>query len=535
VSTRRPAAWLDTAVFYEIYPQSFYDSNGDGIGDLPGITAKLDYIRQLGCDALWLNPCFLSPFGDAGYDVADFYSVAPRYGTNADLRALLDAAHARGLRVCLDLVAGHTSVDHPWFRASCRTEPNRYSNWYIWTNSPWRLGDGYNNLIRGYAERPGCYLPNYFWFQPALNYGFARCDAPWQLPVDHPDVQAVRAELQNNMRFWLDQGVDGFRVDMAMSLVKNDDGWVETTKLWREVRAMLDRDYPGTVLIAEWSSPRHAVAAGFDTDFLLSHGGLYGSVLHFDCEDRVRGVPLRRANFFRRDGAGDIAPFIAEFQEHASAIGEQGYISLISGNHDIYRLALDRDRDELAVCFAFLLTMPGVPFIYYGDEIGMDYHRDLVSKEGGYERTGARTPMQWSDGPTAGFSTAPAEQLYLPVDLRPDRPTVAAQTGVSDSLLEAVRRLIALRRAHPALCAGGSFAPVYAHSGQYPLVYLRERDEERILVALNPAGRPVTVELELAGRVAPLQAERTELAAGASGLRLAMDPVSYGVFALAPA
>lgn len=529
--------WLSDAVFYQVYPQSFFDANGDGIGDIPGIIEKLEYFRYLGCNALWLNPCFVSPFQDAGYDVADYTRVAPRYGTNDDLRRLFAAAGALGIRVCLDLVAGHTSVQHPWFIESCRAAPNKYTNWYIWTDTPWRLGHGYNNLIRGYAERPGSYMPNYFWFQPALNYGFARRDPAcrWQLPVDHPDVLAVRAEVKRIVRFWLDLGAAGFRVDMAMSLVKEDEGWQATSAFWREVRAMLDAEYPEAVLLAEWSSPAHAIAAGFHGDFLLSCGGQYGSVLHFDCEDRVAGREPQRHSYFRRAGRGDIGPFLAEYLRHWEAIRGRGHILLYSGNHDIYRVALDRDADELAVIFAFLLTMPGVPFIYYGDEIGMDYRRGLVSKEGGYERTGSRTPMQWGPGPAAGFSTAAPEQLYLPVDPRPDRPTVAGQRGVPGTLLETVRALIALRRAHPALQADGDFRRLHAGPERYPLVYERSAAGERILVALNPAAEPVTT---LVAPPVPAAGLRVLAARGATlrpagrRLSLALDGVGYGVFQL---
>ncbi len=272
---KRPTpSWLANAVFYEIYPQSFYDTNGDGIGDLPGVIEKLDYIAELGCTAIWLNPCFVSPFGDAGYDVADFYRVAPRYGTNDDLVHLFREAHRRGIKVCLDLVAGHTSAEHPWFKESCRHERNKYSNWYVWTDSIWDKGTPDMPMINGFAQRDGNFLANFFYFQPALNYGFAQPDParPWQLPVDHPDVCAVREELKKIIRYWLDLGADGFRVDMAMSLVKKDPGLVETMKLWREVREMFDRDYPNAALMSEWSNPEKAILAGFHVDFMLAFG-----------------------------------------------------------------------------------------------------------------------------------------------------------------------------------------------------------------------------------------------------------------------
>ena len=156
--------WLEDAIFYEIYPQSFYDSNGDGIGDIPGITAKLDYIRELGCNALWLNPCFLSPFGDAGYDVADYCLVAPRYGTNDDLIELFRAAHAKGMHVLLDLVPGHTSVEHRWFKESCKAEKNPYSGRYIWTNAVWddvARYEGIAGSLRGISERDGSVAVNF--------------------------------------------------------------------------------------------------------------------------------------------------------------------------------------------------------------------------------------------------------------------------------------------------------------------------------------------------------------------------------------
>jgi len=163
--SKRPR-WLQDAVFYQIYPQSFKDSNGDGIGDLPGIQAKLDYLAWLGINAIWISPCFVSPFQDAGYDVADYCKVAPRYGTNADLRRLVRAAHRRGIRVCLDLVPGHTSLEHPWFKASCRPARNAYSDRYIWTNSGW-CGAANLESIRGYADRDGAYVTNFFYCQPA--------------------------------------------------------------------------------------------------------------------------------------------------------------------------------------------------------------------------------------------------------------------------------------------------------------------------------------------------------------------------------
>ena len=238
------ASWLKDAVFYEIYPQSFYDTNGDGIGDINGIIGKLNYIWDLGCNALWINPCFDSPFKDAGYDVRDYKNVAPRYGTNNDLYRLFGEAHRRGIRVLLDLVPGHTSEEHAWFRESQRADKNEYSNRYIWTDFCFRGADGLP-YIGGESERSGTYILNFFKCQPALNYGFLKPTENWQLPVDHPEAIATREAMKDVMRFWLDHGCDGFRVDMAASLVKHDDEQKSgTSAIWRNVREMLDREYP---------------------------------------------------------------------------------------------------------------------------------------------------------------------------------------------------------------------------------------------------------------------------------------------------
>ena len=183
--------WLKTAVFYEIYPQSFKDSDGDGIGDLRGIIEKLDYIRELGCNAIWMNPCYDSPFKDAGYDVRDYKKVAGRYGTLEDLRSLFEQVHARGMHILMDLVPGHTSEEHSWFALSSKKEPNEYSGRYIWTDCWFKRADGFP-YIAGECERNGAYILNYFKCQPALNYCFLNPQESWQKPLDHPDCMATR-------------------------------------------------------------------------------------------------------------------------------------------------------------------------------------------------------------------------------------------------------------------------------------------------------------------------------------------------------
>jgi maltose alpha-D-glucosyltransferase/alpha-amylase len=468
--------WLRDTVFYEVYPQSFCDSNGDGIGDLRGITEKLDYIKGLGCGAVWINPCFDSPFRDAGYDVRDYKKVAPRYGTNTDLLRLFEEAHRRGMHILLDLVPGHTSEEHPWFRMSQRAERNEYSNRYIWTDG-WYARPASLPFIAGEAEREAGYAVNFFKCQPALNYGFLKPEEPWQLPMDHPDCIATRAAMKEVMRFWLDRGCDGFRVDMASSLVKNDDARKSgTCAIWREIRRMLDADYPEAALIAEWSRPQLSLPAGFHCDFYLNSGDNgYGSLLR----DYERSADGTDHSYFRRDSDGDILRFLPRYEADYLATKDIGYISLITCNHDTRRPRNSLTPEELKLAYAFLFTMPGVPFLYYGDEIGMRYQK-LPTYEGGYFRTGSRTPMQWGGGKNLGFSAA--DRTYLPVDRAPDAPTVEAQEKDPDSLLNFTRRLLALRRAHPDLQADGGFSVLAARRGSRLFAYRRGG----LVLAVNP-------------------------------------------------
>jgi len=527
--------WLSSAVFYQIYPQSFYDGNGDGIGDISGITAKLDYLQYLGCDAVWINPCFASPFYDAGYDVSDYYKVAARYGTNADLKRLFREAAKRGIRICLDLVPGHTSIEHPWFKQSCRAEKNKYSDYYIWTDDWTKGGTSGLDAIRGFGQRNGNYINNFFWSQPALNYGFAEPDPtqPWQLPIDHPGCRAVRGEMIKVMRYWLDMGASGFRVDMASSLIKNDPGKKRTSELWQEVRAMLDNDYPEAVLISEWSDPKTAIKAGFHVDFILGWNNTGYTSLFRQEKDRDTNPDTNGHSFFDKQGKGNIETFIKAYLEHYRRVKRRGYISLVTGNHDLPRISIRRTQKELELVFAFILTMPGVPFIYYGDEIGMKYLKELPCKEGGYIRSGSRTPMQWNFGKNAGFSRAPAGRLYLPIDKSKNRHSVQAQQYNSNSLLNKVRRLINLRRRHRALGADGGFVPIYAQPKKYPFVYLRCRGREKILIAINPSKRNVKATfpsdkchtIELLTRCCDVSlSQKNHL------FLLKMGPISYAIF-----
>ncbi|HVZ79796.1 MAG TPA: alpha-amylase family glycosyl hydrolase [bacterium] len=517
----RPPSWLENALFYQVYPQSYYDSNGDGIGDLPGLTRKLDYIRSMGFNALWINPCFVSPFQDAGYDVADFYRIAPRYGTNADAKRLFAEARKRGIRVCLDLVPGHTSIDHPWFRMASRAGRNRYSDRYVWADGHSEIHEPGLNLIRGLAERSVGYAANYYYSQPSLNYGFAHPDPkkPWQQGVDHPGPKATAAEMLRIMLFWMKLGASGFRVDMAGSLVKGDPDGQATIRLWRKLSGALKRRYPEAFLISEWSDPSRAIQAGFDADFLLHFGPHAGAYLSLFRDGKK--------SFFHSSGQGDITLFLKTFQHLTKEAGSRGYVCVPSGNHDFSRISRYLGPKELKTSFAFLLTLPGVPFVYYGDEIGMSYLEKTPTKEGGYERTGTRTPMQWDKGRNKGFSTARPTKLYLPVDPSPKAPDVASQEKDPSSLLATVRALAALRHAHPALQAKGSFQ-VLSKGRHQPLAYLRERDGQKLLVVIQPGRQKARFQLSRGAWPLPLLTQGARIHRGA----IELAGTSFGIFQL---
>ena len=503
--------WLNDAVFYEIYPQTFKDTNGDGIGDMNGIIEKLDYIKDLGCNALWLNPCFDSPFKDAGYDVRDYKKIAPRYGTNEDAFRLFEEAHKRDMHVFFDLVPGHTSEEHEWFKQSCKQERNEFSDRYPWTDFCFEgMHSGDYNFIAGEAERSGSYVVNFFKCQPALNYGFLHPTEPWQKPIDDPAAIATREAMKDVMRFWMDHGCDGFRVDMAASLVKNDDEKkTGTSAIWTDVRKMFDTEYPECALVSEWSDPKISIPAGFHMDFLLNNPGTGYSTLLRDYGNhgigymKLMGGPgfngtgekpadLEDHSFFKKDAGGDIRPFIDEYLDMYQYTKNGGYISMVSCNHDTVRARYTLTDDELKLFYVMLITLPGVPFIYYGDEIGMNY-LNIPTKEGGYFRTGSRTPMQWTPGKNHGFSDADPSKLYLPVDTSADAPDVESQLADKDSLLNTIKSLLALRHSTDGLKAEPNLEVVYAEGSV--LVYKRGG----VLVGINTSSKPASVPVNFAG------------------------------------
>ncbi len=479
--------WIKSAVFMQIYPSSFQDSNGDGIGDIKGIQSRLDYLQSVGINTIWLNPVFKSAFEDGGYDVIDFYQVDPRFGTNTALIDLANEVHRRGMHIVLDLVAGHTSDKSPWFKQSMEADKNlQYSDYYIWpTFKPNDLNEQEaNRWVSTNAPRAKFYIKNYYDIQPALNFGFANPNPnrPWEQPVDALGPQAVRRELQNIVTFWLEKGLDGFRVDLAASLVKNDPDKKATIALWKELNAWFDGKFPTGVLIAEWFNPKESIEAGFDIDFLRP-GALTSSY--------VRGQKTDAKVYFDKAGEASIDAWKTYFQDQYNSTLGKGYLSLPTGNHDSPRIR-NEDRksvDELKVLLTFLLTQPGVPFIYYGDEIGMRYVPNSPDIEGSRSRSGSRTPMQWDESINAGFSTASKEKIYIPLDNESTRATVSSEEKNPQSLLNFVRALLKLRAAYPALGNTGAWALLNESNQSYPMIYTRFLGNEKFIITINPTGK----------------------------------------------
>ena len=486
------ADWLKKAVIYEIYPQSFYDTNADGIGDIKGITEKLSYIKSLGCNALWINPWYDSPFKDAGYDVRDYYQVAARYGTLDDAKELFHVAHKMGIHVLIDLVPGHTSEEHLWFLRSGEATENEFSHRYIWTENAFCRGDGMP-FIGGEQPRDGTYIINFFKSQPALNYGWREIHEPsWQQAIDDPAPLQTRQAMKDIMRFWLDLGCDGFRVDMADSLVKNDGNEkLGTMEVWKDINGTIHTEYPNCALVSEWNNPAQALNCGFDMDFYLDwYGNGYSTLVRYYQLDK-QGQITEDHSYFKADSGTDISGFLQDYLPKYEATKQAGLWCLITGNHDCKRTSFNLTDRERRLFQAFLMTMPGAPYIYYGDEIGMAY-RWLPTKEGGYHRTGSRTPMQWSREKNMGFSQADAGKLYLPVDPDKEAVNVAQQEADPDSMLNHVRTLIHLRQSYEELGNYSPFAVYSAEEGSRLFAYKRGS----LLVAVNPGLAELTLALD---------------------------------------
>lgn len=495
------ARWWRDGVIYQIYPRSFQDSNGDGIGDLPGITRRLDHLEKLGVSALWLSPFYPSPMADFGYDVADYTDVDPIFGTLADFDALVEAAHGRGLKVIIDLVPNHTSDEHPWFREARASRHSPRRDWYIWRD-PAADGGPPNNWLSEFGGSAWAFdeVSGQYYYHAFLD---RQPDLNWR----NPEVVVAIHEV---MRFWLRRGVDGFRVDVIWHLMKdaefrdnpeNPDYRAGTNPYFRllpvhttdlaevqEVVAGLRRvvdEFPERVLIGEIYLPIERLVTYYGA-------ALDGAHLPF--------------NFALLETPWDARAIEALVRRYEAALPQGGWPNWVLGNHDRPRILKRVGPDQARVAAMLLLTLRGTPTLYYGDEIGMaqvdvpperiqdPYEKNVPGL--GLGRDGVRTPMQWDGSAFAGFSDV---EPWLP--LAPDytEVNVEAEQGAVDSMLTLHRRLLQARRLHPAL-ARGAYVPLAAEGDL--LLFGREGEGERCLVALNLGGDPILAEVpEAQGRV----------------------------------
>ncbi|MCB9105762.1 MAG: maltose alpha-D-glucosyltransferase [Anaerolineales bacterium] len=505
--------WYKNAIFYEVHLRSYCDSNGDGKGDLPGLTTKLDYLQELGVDCLWLLPMFPSPLKDDGYDIADYDHIHPDYGTVEDFQTLVKEAHARGLRVITDLVLNHTSDMHPWFIESRKSKDNPYRDYYVWSDSDQKYKE--TRIIFLDTEPSNWTLdPNtgeYYWHrfyasQPDLNY-------------DNP---VVAETMINVLRYWMDMGIDGFRADAVPYLFEregtNCENLPETHDYLKIVRKVLDEEYPGTILLGEanqWPWDLRPYFGG-DLGDPTVPGNEFHMAFHFPVMPRI----------FKALALGD-ATDVIDIMAQTPAIPDNCQWCVFLRNHDELTLEmvteedrqlmwklyaphprmplnlgirrrlsplLDNDRRKIEVANAILFSLPGAPIIYYGDEIGMGDNIEL------FDRNGVRTPMQWAGDRGAGFSEANPEDFWAPLiddeTYGYHRVNVAAQMADPGSLFHTMKHFVATRKAHPVLGWGG--CEFLTLENKAVLAYVRRSDEAQMVIVCNLSDQSQSVSLPLA-------------------------------------
>ena len=504
--------WYKDAIVYELHIKAFFDSNNDGVGDFKGLIERLDYLEELGVNTVWLLPFYPSPFRDDGYDISDYHNVHPQYGSRQDVRTLIKELHRRDMRLITELVINHTSDQHPWFQAARRApKGSRKRNFYVWSDTKHRYQDtriiftdtedsnwAWDNTAQAY------YWHRFFSHQPDLNF-------------DNPQV--VKAVIRT-MRFWLDMGVDGLRLDAIPYLIERDgtncENLAETHAVIRQMRAVVDQHYQGRMFLAEANMWPEDVREYF------GQGDECHMAYHFPLMPRMYMALAQEDRFPMTDilaqtpdipDACQWALFLRNHDELTLEMvtdRERDYMYKVFATDPRMRVnvgirrrlapLLDNDLDKIKLLNSLLMTMPGTPIVYYGDEIGMGDNIYLG------DRNGVRTPMQWSPDRNAGFSRADPQRLYLPPIMDPlygfQSVNVEAQSRNPSSLLNWMRRLIAVRRSHPAFGRGG--LRLLTPGNRKIFAYLRSHQDETILCVANLSHSPQPVELDLAefkGRV----------------------------------
>ncbi|WP_406567746.1 maltose alpha-D-glucosyltransferase [Actinoallomurus soli] len=500
--------WYKNCVFYEVLIRGFYDSTGDGTGDIRGLTQKLDYLQWLGIDCIWLLPIYESPLRDGGYDISDFMKILPEFGDLGDFVELVEEAHKRGIRVIADLVMNHTSDQHPWFKASQEDPDGPFGDFYVWSDTDEAYKDARIIFVDTETSnwtydpvRGQYYWHRFFNHQPDLNF-------------DNPAVQDAMLEV---LRFWLDLGIDGFRLDAVPYLYEregtNCENLKETHDYLKRVRAEVDRLYPDRVLLAEANQWPADVVEYFGDP--ATGGDECHMAFHFPVMPRIF-MAVRREQRYP----------ISEIMAQTPKIPENAQWGIFLRNHDeltlemvtdeerdyMYseyakdprmkanigirrRLAplLDNDRNQLELFTALLLSLPGSPVLYYGDEIGMGDNIWLG------DRDGVRTPMQWTPDRNAGFSSCDPARLYLPVIMDPiygyQAINVESQQNNTGSLLHWTRKMIEIRKRHPVFGVG-DYTELTA-SNPSVLAFVREYGQDRVLCVNNLSRFPQPVELDL--------------------------------------
>lgn len=501
--------WYRTAVFYEVMLRTFSDSTGSGSGDLRGLIDRLDYLQWLGIDCLWLPPFYPSPLRDGGYDVADYTAVASQYGTIAEFQELIEKAHARGMRLVVDLVMNHTSDAHPWFQASRSDPEGPYGDFYVWSDDNTKYPDARIIFVDTEtsnwtfdAVRRQFFWHRFFSHQPDLNF-------------ENPHVVEAMLDVA---RFWLQLGVDGFRLDAVPYLFEaegtNCENLPETHAFLRTVRRMIDDEFPGRIMLAEANQWPEDVVHYFGTEeepecHMCFHFPVMPRIYYSVRDQRAAPIvdiladtpPIPRgaqwSTFLRNHD--ELTLEMVSTEERASMYGWYAPDSRMRANVGIRRrLAplLENNRKEIELVHALLLSLPGSPCLYYGDEIGMGDNIWLP------DRDSVRTPMQWTPDRNAGFSVADPGQLYLPLVqslvYHYGHTNVEAQLAQPSSLLHWVRGMLTVRRQNPALGLGDF--QVAACDNESVLAFTRSTAQETVLVAANLASTPRAARITVAGR-----------------------------------